>query len=365
MSFLYSLEALAGSLPFGTLALYYYPLAGVRSFRLWEHPARPRHILTVVIRFEFYLGHYTFFGDFHCGVLDLNSGFTVEFCSLHHCISFDCDDFGLICSSIVTETMDETRVDTTDLEDGAEVSDFAELQAQYDHIISTTRALESPYALSDDSTHVGDLQSTTWMTPSSTTGSPLHLASLSPLTPTPDNSEPSRSPYPVGSLSTAVDGLGISMEPSDLMRSSLRDEILRELKQELFSELRSELLRSQQENVAFRKCIQELESGSVHSPGLTSLTASVSLIQPSLVSTGYPDSHSTARADQLDLLTQLGDLSATQLGFTTEEARWAVVKSNDNVLVTVDILFSCPPVPSARVRFESSHSDNSLYSPLM
>ena len=40
-------------------------------------------------------------------------------------------------------TMDETRVDATDLEDGDEVTDFAELQAQYDHIISTTRALES------------------------------------------------------------------------------------------------------------------------------------------------------------------------------------------------------------------------------
>ena len=56
------------------------------------------------------------------------------------------------------------------------------------------------------------------------------------------------------------------MEPSDLMRSSLRDEILRELKQELFSELRPELLRSQQENAAFRKRIQELESGSVRAP---------------------------------------------------------------------------------------------------
>ena len=59
------------------------------------------------------------------------------------------------------------------------------------------------------------------------------------------------------------------MEPSDLMRSSLRDEILRELKQELFSELRPELLRSQQENAAFRKRIQELESGSVRAPDFT------------------------------------------------------------------------------------------------
>ena len=90
--------------------------------------------------------------------------------------------------------MDETRVDATDLEDGAEVTDFAELQAQYDRIISTTRALESLYALSDDSTHVGDLQSTTWITSSSTTGSPLHLASLFPRTPTPASSEPPRSP---------------------------------------------------------------------------------------------------------------------------------------------------------------------------
>ena len=121
--------------------------------------------------------------------------------------------------------MDETRVDATDLDDGAEADVVAQLQAQYDRIMGTMRTLESLYALSDDSTHVCDLQSTTWMTPSSTTGSSLHLASLSPLTPIPASSEPPRSSDHVGSLSTAAAGLGISSEPSYSLRASLRDEM--------------------------------------------------------------------------------------------------------------------------------------------
>ena len=129
----------------------------------------------------------------------------------------------------------------------------------------------------------------------------------------------------------------------------------------------------QQENAAFRKRIQELQSGSVLVPGLTSPPVSASLIQSSLVSVDYPVSLLTVQADHLP---HLGDFSAdethfalpqskidqpTQLGFTTEDARWVLVKSNDNVLVVADILFSYPPVPSVRFRFESSHPDNPQY----
>ncbi len=64
------------------------------------------------------------------------------------------------------------------------------------------------------SARVGDV-------PSSPTRSPLHLASLS--------SEPLGSPYPDGSPNTAAAGLGISL------RDSVRDELIRELRQELFA----------------------------------------------------------------------------------------------------------------------------------
>ena len=104
------------------------------------------------------------------------------------------------------------------------------------------------------------------------------------------------------------------------------------------------------------------------------------MIQPSLVSAGYSDSHLTVQTDQHDHLTQMGDFSAdeahlalpqskitrlTQLGVTTEDARWVLAKSNDNVVVAADILFSSPLVTSARVRFESSQSDNPPYRPVV
>ncbi len=59
--------------------------------------------------------------------------------------------------------------------------------------------------------------------PCSPTRSPLHLASLS--------SEPLGSPYTAGSPKTAAAGLGISL------RDSVRDELLRELRQELFEDM--------------------------------------------------------------------------------------------------------------------------------
>ena len=101
--------------------------------------------------------------------------------------------------------------------------------------------------------------------PSSPTRSPLHLASLS--------SEPLGSPYADGSPNTAASGLGISL------RDSVRDELLRELRQELFADMRSELLRSkqetavvQQENDSLRQRIVELESASVRAPGSHTFT---------------------------------------------------------------------------------------------
>ncbi len=68
----------------------------------------------------------------------------------------------------------------------------------------------------DASARVGD-------GPSSPTRSPLHLASLS--------SEPLGSPYTDGSPNTAAAGLGISL------CDSVRDELLRELRQELFADM--------------------------------------------------------------------------------------------------------------------------------
>ena len=149
--------------------------------------------------------------------------------------------------------MDETRVDdVTNQEDGA-ADDIALLQAQYTRIST----LQSLSAFSDYSARVGDV-------PSSPTRSPLQLASLS--------SEPLRSPYTDGSPNTAAAGLGISSVSSSSMRDSGRDEMLRELRHELFVEMRSELLRSQQEiamvqqeNTAFRKRIEELQSASAGS----------------------------------------------------------------------------------------------------
>ncbi len=46
-------------------------------------------------------------------------------------------------------------------------------------------------------------------------------------------------------------------------------------------------------------------------------------------------------------LTQLGD-------FTANEARWALFQSNNDVDATAEILLSCPPVSSARIRLDES-----------
>jgi hypothetical protein len=126
----------------------------------------------------------------------------------------------------------------------------------------------------------------------------------------------------------------------------MRDELFRELKQDLFAEMRSELLRSQQkiavvqqENVMFRKSIEGLESVSVR----TSTPASpvnMPLDQPA----GILDSH---LLDPVVFLTQMGN-------FTEDDARRAISRSNNNAHVVVDMLLSCPPVPSARIRFEES-----------
>jgi hypothetical protein len=126
----------------------------------------------------------------------------------------------------------------------------------------------------------------------------------------------------------------------------MRDELFRELKQELFAEMRSELLRSQQkitvvhqENAMFRKRIEELESVSVCASTPAS-PVSMPLDQPA----GILDSH---LLDPVVFLTQMGN-------FTEDEARRAFSQSNNNAHVAADMLLSCPPVPSARIRFEES-----------
>jgi hypothetical protein len=84
-----------------------------------------------------------------------------------------------------------------------------------------------------DETHIDnriDVSARVGAVPSSPTRSPLHLVSLS--------SEPIGSPHTDGSPNTATAGLGISL------RDSVRDELLREIRQEFFADLRSELLRS-------------------------------------------------------------------------------------------------------------------------
>ncbi len=46
-------------------------------------------------------------------------------------------------------------------------------------------------------------------------------------------------------------------------------------------------------------------------------------------------------------LTQLGD-------FTANEARWSLFQSNNDLDTTAEILLSCPPVSSARIRLDES-----------
>ena len=131
---------------------------------------------------------------------------------------------------LLTVRMDENRVDDVSYqEDGSAADEVAQLQDQYTRLLNTTRHWESTSAFSDYGARIGDL-------PSSPARSPLHLASLS--------SEPLRSPYTDGSPTTAAAGPGISSVSSSSMRDSVRDEIMRELKQELFAGIRSELLHS-------------------------------------------------------------------------------------------------------------------------
>jgi hypothetical protein len=131
---------------------------------------------------------------------------------------------------LLTERMEENCVgDVSYQEDGTATDEVAQLQVQYTRILNTTRHWESISAFSDYGVHSGDL-------PSSPARSPLYLTSLS--------SEPLRSPYTDGSPTTAAAGPGISSVSSSSMPDSVRDEILRELKQEFFAGIRSELLRS-------------------------------------------------------------------------------------------------------------------------
>jgi hypothetical protein len=199
----------------------------------------------------------------------------------------------------------------------------------------------------DASARVGDV-------PSSATRSPLHLASLS--------SEPLGSPYSDGSPNTAVTGLGFSL------RDSVRDELLRELRQELFADMRSELLRSkqetavvQQENAALRQRIKELESASVRASGphtFTPASPSISVHVP-CSHTSTPASPANTPLDQPaeHLVSHLIDpvISLTQMvDFTEAEARWALFQSNNDLDAAAEILLSCTPVPSARIRLDES-----------
>jgi hypothetical protein len=98
----------------------------------------------------------------------------------------------------------------------------------------------------------------------------------------------------------------------------------------------------QQENAALRQRIEDLESVSVRAPGSTSTSASAAntpLDQPS----EYLVSH---LIDPVINLTQ-GD-------FTANEAWWALFQSNNDLDATAEILLSCPPVSSARIRLDES-----------
>jgi hypothetical protein len=234
--------------------------------------------------------------------------------------------------------MDETCIDDTYQENGA-ADDIALLPAQYTRL----RTLHSLSAFSDDSARVGDVQS-------SPTRSPLHLASLC--------SEPLGSPYTDGSPNTAAVGLGIFSVSSSSLRDSVRDELLRELRQELFADMRSELLRSKQEtavvqreNAALRQRIEELESASPASPSVSALVPGSH--------TSIPASPANTPLDQPAeyLVSHLCDpvISLTQLGdFTADEARWALFQSNNDLDAAAEILLSCPPVSSARIRHDES-----------
>jgi hypothetical protein len=238
--------------------------------------------------------------------------------------------------------MEETRSDVTNLEDAYD-DDISELQAQFTRI----RALQASAALFEDNARTDVLQS-------SPARSPLHLASLSP-----DPHAPLRSPFTDGSPTTAAAGLGIPSMSSSSMRTSMRDELLQELRQELFAEMRSELLRSKQEtamilqeNAAFRKRIEELESASVRASTPTSSgsprSTPASSTPASPANNMPPDQPAGSHlVDPVVSLTQLGD-------FTADEARWALSQSNNIVDVAAEILLSGSPVPSARIRLDEA-----------
>jgi hypothetical protein len=199
----------------------------------------------------------------------------------------------------------------------------------------------------DVNARVGDV-------PPSPTRSPLHLASLS--------SEPLGSPYTDGSPNTDTTGLGISL------CDSVWDELFREIRKELFVDMRSELLRSkqktavvQQENAELRQRIEELESASVHAPGshtFTPASSSVS-VHVSGSHTSTPASPANTPLDQpaAYLVSHLIDpvISLAQLGdFTADGARRALFQSNNDLDASAEILLSCTPVPSARIRLDTS-----------
>jgi hypothetical protein len=177
-------------------------------------------------------------------------------------------------------------------------------------------------AFSDDSARVGDV-------PASPTRSPLHLASLS--------SELLGSPFPDDSPNTVTAGLGISSVSSSSLRDRVRDELLRELRQELFEDMRSELLRSkqetdvvQQENAVLRERIEELESASVRVPDSHTFTPASPANTPFDQPAEYLVSH---LIDPVISLTHLGD-------FTSDETRWALFQSNNDLDTTAEILLS-------------------------
>jgi hypothetical protein len=227
-------------------------------------------------------------------------------------------------------------------------SEISELQAELTRVIQASAVLSGASAvLSDDSVR-------TDVTQPSPARSPLHLASLSS-----DPHEPLRSSFPDGSPTTAAAGFGIPSVSSSSMRDSVRDELFRELKQELFAEMRSELLRSKQENAmilqenaAFRKRIDELESASVRASTPTSSgshrSTPASSTPASPANNTPPDQPAESHlVDPVVFLTQLGN-------FNADEARWALSQSNYNAHAAADLLLSCPSVPSARIRFEES-----------
>ncbi len=117
----------------------------------------------------------------------------------------------------------------------------------------------------------------------------------------------------------------------------------------------------QQENAALCQCIEELESAYVCAPGSHTFTpASPSVfVHVSGSHSSTPASPENTPLDQPAeyLVSHLIDpvISLTQLGdFTVDEAWWTLFQSNNDLDTAAEILLSCPPVPSARIRLEES-----------